>query len=80
MTTTRTVTARTAVTLADELNALYAAGNLATVNGREVLSHYFGAAVARSWQNGTVSVRVRARAKGKTTDLYVKDGQTLTFA
>lgn len=79
MTTTRTVTARTAVALADELNALYAAGNLTTVNGREVLSQH-SSTIARSWQNGTVSVRVRARAKGKTTDLYVKDGQTLTFA
>jgi hypothetical protein len=60
---TTTVTAATAVAIADRINAEFQAGTLTTVNGREPASRY-GATVATAWQNGTVSVSVRGRATG----------------
>lgn len=79
-TRTLTVTAHNAVAVADEVNALFAAGTVTTVYGSYELASRFGSAVAKSWQNGTVSVTVKARTKGKTNELYVKVGHTLTVA
>jgi hypothetical protein len=76
---TTTVTAATAVATADRINAEFQAGTLTTVNGREPASRY-GATVATAWQNGTVSVSVRGRAKGKLGEVYIKSGQTLHTA
>lgn len=72
-----TVTAANSVELADRLNAAFAAGEIQVVNG-EALRSRFGNPVARSWQNGTVSVTVEGRGRGKINDLYVKVGKTLT--
>jgi hypothetical protein len=76
---TTTVTAATAVAIADRINAEFHAGTLTTVNGREPASRY-GTTVATAWQNGTVSVSVRGRAKGKLGEVYIKSGQTLHTA
>lgn len=70
------VTTANAVQLADDLNAAWKAGELSAVNGREVTSR-FGSPVARSWQNGTVSVVVKARRPGHYTDIYIKVGGRL---
>jgi hypothetical protein len=78
-TTAVTNTAATAVTIADRINAEFHAGTLTTVNGRELASRY-GTTVAKAWQNGTVSVTVRGRTKGKFGELYIKNGQTLHTA
>ena len=74
-----TITTANAQATADALNAAFAAGTLHTVNGREVTSAY-GTKVATAWQNGTVSVTVKGRAKRTTGTVYVKAGQDLHTA
>jgi hypothetical protein len=76
---TTTVTAATATAIADQINAAFQAGTLTTVNGGTLASRY-GTAVATSWQNGTVSVTVHGRTKGKFNTVYVKAGQTLRMS
>jgi hypothetical protein len=72
-----TVTAANSVELADQINAAFAAGDITEVNGRKLISRY-GGDVARSWQNGTVSVKVEGRrSRLQVGDVYVKVGGTL---
>lgn len=71
------ITAANAQEVADELNAAYRAGELSEVNGRVVQPRVRGGEVARAWQNGTVSVVVKARRPGHYTDVYVKVGSRL---
>jgi hypothetical protein len=74
-----TITARTATTIADAINADFAAGRISTVNGRELVTAW-GKAPAVSWQNGSVSVTVKGRTKGKVGTVFVKVGQELRTA
>lgn len=70
------VTEANAVQIADDINAAFAAGECWGVNGREAKSAW-GQPIARSWQNGTVSVTVKGREKRTTGTVYVKVGQRL---
>jgi hypothetical protein len=72
-----TVTAHNALDLADRINAGYDTGEVQVVNGYSLKSR-FGSPVARSWQNGSISVTVEGRGRGKTNTVYVKVGQVLT--
>lgn len=74
-----TVTARTAVQLADEVNAAFAAGKITTVNGRKITTQY-GRKAANAWLNGTVSVTVEGRSKRTIGTVYAKIGQALRTA
>jgi hypothetical protein len=71
-----TVTDRNATQIADETNARFAAGELTIVNGYELKSR-FGSPVARAWQNGTVSITVKGRGKGKINDVFFKVGASI---
>jgi hypothetical protein len=79
MTTTHAITARTATAVADQINADFAAGRITTAGGDKLASRY-GQPVARAWQNGTVSVTVKARSKRGFNDVYVKVGHSLRVA
>ena len=73
-----TVYAHNAVELADQINAAFKSGEITEVGGRKLISR-FGGDVARSWQNGTVSVKVEGRRSAQQVgDLYFKVGQVLT--
>lgn len=72
-----TVLAHNAVEIADRINAGFEAGDIETVNGYVLVSR-FRSPVARSWQNGSISITVVGRTKGKTNTIYIKVGQVLT--
>jgi hypothetical protein len=70
------VTDRNATKIADEINARFNAGELTVVNGYELKSR-FGSPVARSWQNGTVSVTVAGRTPHTINDIYFRVGAAI---
>jgi hypothetical protein len=72
-----TVTARNGFALAQQVNEAFAAGTVTEVDGHKLKSQ-FGAEVATTWQNGTVSFTVEARAKGKVNTVFRKVGQSFT--
>lgn len=73
------VTAYNGAALADMINFDFKNGDTATVNGETLVSRH-GQPVARAWQNGTVSVTVKARTTRGTKDLFVKVGSALVLA
>jgi hypothetical protein len=72
-------TVTTATAIADQINADFTAGRITDVNGRRITSQY-GRKPANAWGNGTVSVTVKGRSKGKTGTVYAKTGQALHTA
>lgn len=72
-----TVNSVNSVMLADLVNDEFADGRVTTVNGRKVKARFSGSQVAKSWQNGTVSVTVEGRERGKVGEVFVKVGQTM---
>jgi hypothetical protein len=73
-----TVTAHNAVELADRINAGYDTGDIQVVNGHALKARFRGLKVAQSWGNGTVSVTVEGRGRGKVNTVYIKVGAPLT--
>ena len=73
------VTEAHSLAFADMINDAFRADANTTVNGLPLASR-FGAPVARSWNNGTVSVTVPARTvKGKFNDVFFKVGSALNL-
>lgn len=77
--TTITVAAGGNEDIAERINAAFASGSAATVNGRKITSR-FGRPPAVAYLNGTIAVTVEGREKRTTGTVYAKKGQTLTVA
>lgn len=70
------VTAFNSASIADSISAAVSAGTVISVNGFTPVSAW-GRPAASSWGNGTVSIRVAAKAKGKFNDIFFKVGSTV---
>lgn len=76
---TQTVTKYNSVEIADQINKAFEENANVKVNGSELYSRW-GNPVARSWNNGTVSIHTRARTvKHGTKELFFKVGSTITI-
>lgn len=76
--TTHTVSAYNSVAVADSVTAAVKAGQRVTVNGNVAVSEW-GRDAARSWGNGTVSIKVKARTKKNAyNDVFFKVGTVVT--
>lgn len=72
------LTAYNSVEIADKINEAFAANKEIKVNGWTMKSRN-GRTVASSWQNGSVSIVVPAKAKGKTRDVFYKVGAAIVI-
>lgn len=79
MNVTVQITARSAQATADEINEMFSAGAVTMAGGRELVSRH-GQPVATAWQNGTVSVTVRGRERGKVGEIFAKADTTLVLS
>ena len=73
-----TITENNAIELAAQINEVVNAGTDITVNGHTPVKAW-GSNAARAWGNGTVSIKVRAKAKGKFNDIFFKAGMPVTI-
>lgn len=77
--TTQTVDGYNSLAIANLIADAVAAGKTVKVDGTQAVSAWGGPA-AHSWGNGTVSVKVKAKQKGKFNDLFWKIGATITVS
>lgn len=67
------VTEDNSLNLVDQINRAVDAGFPITVNGFTPIKH-FNTPAARSYQNGTLSIRVKGKTVGKVNDIFFKVG------
>lgn len=74
---TKYVTADNADDLSFFIDSAVKHGDAITVNGHTPVAAW-GNNPSHVWTNGTLSIKVKAKAKGKFNDIYFKVGSTVT--
>ena len=74
---TATITGHNSLQVADKINDAFFAGQVTKLFETDEIVSVWGKAPAVAWKNGTVSVTVKGRTKGKVGTRYVKVGKTI---